>query len=79
MVKKTTAKKAVTTVYVGRSLSGLSSGTVFRGGDLPPHVAEIVKNNPHVSALIVPVEGLQEARKNMKTSGHILNFHAKKI
>ena len=77
---KTEKKKVVDvpkepTVYIGRSLPGLSRNTVFKGGQLPPHVAKLADENKSVAGLIVPVSGLQEARKNMQIKGHILNVY----
>lgn len=77
---KTVEKKVVdapkeSTIYIGRSLPGLSRYTVFKGGQLPPHVAELADKNKSVAGLIVPVSGLQEARKNMQIKGHILNVY----
>lgn len=79
MLAKKTTKKPVTTIYIGRSLVGLPANTIFKGGALPPHVAEMAQKNPHIAALIVPVGDLQESRKNIAKKGHILNFHAKHL
>lgn len=74
--RTTTAKKPQVMVYIGRSLTGLPSNTVFIGGALPRHVAEMAAANPHLAALIVPVNELQAARRNIATKGHLLHFHA---
>lgn len=80
MAKKTTSKAAPeSTVYIGRSFPGLPQYTVFRGGELPGHVAGMVAENENIAGLIVPVSGLQEARKNMQQKGHILNLYARKL
>lgn len=63
------------TIYIGRSKPGLSSFTIFKGGQLPPHVAKLADEDKSVAGLIVPVSGLQEARKNMQIKGHILNVY----
>lgn len=67
------------TIYIGRSLPGLAQYTVFEKGQLPAHVTEMIKTNSAISLLIVPVEGLQVARRNMKKLGHVLNSYAKRL
>lgn len=67
------------TIYIGRSLPGLPQNTVFENGRLPAHVTEMIKKNEAISLLIVPVEGLQVARRNMKKLGHVLNSYAKRL
>ena len=67
------------TIYIGRSLPGLPQYTVFEKGQLPAHVTEMIKTNSAISLLIVPVEGLQVARRNMKKLGHVLNSYAKRL
>lgn len=62
-------------IYIGPSLRGLNSCSVFEKGTYPIPVAELIKKYPHISGLMVPVTGLQEARKNLTKKGHILNFH----
>lgn len=79
MAKKTTGKAPESTVYIGRSFPGLPQYTVFRNGELPGHIAGMVAENENIAGLIVPVSGLQEARKNMLKKGHILNFYARKL
>jgi len=56
-------------VYIGPSLKGLPSGTVFADGSFPFHVREIIKEIPDVERLMVPVTGLQQARSAAKTRG----------
>lgn len=73
--KKVVNTPKESTIYIGRSLPGLSRYTVFKGGQLPPHVAKLADDNKSVAGLIVPVSGLQEARKNMQIKGHILNVY----
>lgn len=78
MAKKTKGETKAT-IYIGRTLPGLPQYTVFEGGKLPAHVAEMVENNLTIGHLIVPLEGLQLAREGMKTPGHILNTYAKRL
>ena len=79
MARRTVKKQQEPSVYIGRSLTGLQSNTVFAGGKLPAHVAEMAAKNPHLAALIVPVSELQSARRHVVEKGHILNFHAKHL
>lgn len=79
MAKKQTKAISTTTIYIGRSLPGLPQYTVFKNGQLPAHIAPMVKANQALAGLIVPVNGLQEARKNIRIKGHILNLYAKQL
>lgn len=69
-------KKTSPCVYIGPSLRGLSQNTVFTSDKLPPHVADMVKANENIRGLIVPVERLQEARRNIHVKGNILHTYA---
>lgn len=71
--------KKQTTVYIGRSLPGLPQYTVFQNGHLPAHIAPMVEANRGLAGLIVPVDELQEARKNIRIKGHILNLYANQL
>ena len=74
--KETTIKaNAEATIYIGKPLLGLPQYTIFKEGIIPPHIAEMIKNNEAIKGLIVPVKELQEARKNMHIKGHILNHY----
>lgn len=66
------------TVYIGKSLPLLQQYTVFKGGKLPAYVEELAANDNTIAGLIVPVSELQEARKNMRVKGHILNYYFNK-
>ena len=72
-------QKPETTIYIGRTLPGLPQYTVFEGGQLPAHVAEMVEANLTIGHLIVPLKGLQLAREGMQTPGHILNTYSKRL
>lgn len=71
--------KKETLIYIGRSIPGLPQYTIFKGGVLYEPVKTMVEMNKHLAPLIVPVSTVQEARKAMRTEGHILNFHAKHL
>ena len=77
MAKK--IKKSETKVYIGKSLRGLPQYTVFAGGELPPHIAEMAAKNEAIAGLMVPISRLSEARKNIKIQGHLLNHYAKSL
>jgi hypothetical protein len=77
----TSKKKAVVetpqpkVIYIGPSIRGLNSYSVFEKGKYPAPVAELIRKFPSISGLIIPISGLQEARKNLTIKGHILNFY----
>ena len=68
-------KKAESSIYIGPSMPGLTRHMVFIDGVKPSHVTQMIAENRHIEGLIVPVSELQQARKDMLTKGHILNFH----
>lgn len=67
-------------IYVGPSLPGgtLPQFTVFKG-ELPDHVVALMGKCPSLRPLIVPVAKLGQARKDVSTSGSLLNVYAMKI
>lgn len=69
-------KKATPCVYIGPSLPGLIQNTVFTSDKLPQHVADMMKANKNIAGLIVPVERLQEARRDVHVKGNILHTYA---
>ena len=79
MAKKQVKAAGETTIYIGRSLPGLPQYTVFQSGHLPAHIALMVESNHNLAGLIVPVRNLQEARKNIRIKGHILNMYANQL
>lgn len=79
MARKMKKPVAETTIYIGRSLPGLSQYTVFKNGQLPAHVEQMANQNANLAGLIVPISTLQEARKNITVKGHILNFYASNL
>jgi len=85
MAKKTsenkeykTATKAENTVYIGKSIHGLTQYTIFKNGVLPDYIKAMVEKDDSIKGLIVPVSELQEARKNVHVKGHILNLYYNK-
>ena len=80
MAKKAkTVENQATTVYIGQSLPGLTRYTAFAGGVIPDYVQKMIADNAAIAGLIVPVNELQEARKNIMKKGHILNYYAEKL
>lgn len=77
--KSTENQARETVVYIGRSLPGLAQYTVFKNGVFPDFIQKIIAENADVAGLIVPASELQEARKNIKQKGHILNYYAEKL
>jgi hypothetical protein len=65
-------------VYIGPSIPGLKSYTVFSGA-LPKPIAELAAMNDNVAGLIIPVERLQESRRDMRKRGHVLNVYFHKL
>lgn len=68
-------KKRGAVVYIGPSLKGLVKHSVFLSGDYTAPVKSLIEQYPNIEHLIVPIEGLQQARKDMLRKGHILNFY----
>lgn len=71
--KKTEQKKS--TVYIGHPLQGLPQYSVFINGVLPAHVEQKAKANDCVAGLIVPLDELAQARKDVLKHGTLLNFY----
>lgn len=67
-----------TTIYIGPSMPGLTANTIFCG-DFPPHIKDMIEKRPAIAGLIVPLKGLQESRKALSKSGHILNINFQKL
>ena len=65
-------------VYIGPSIPGLKSYTVFSGA-LPKPIAEMAAMNDNIAGLIIPVEKLQESRLDMRKRGHVLNVYFHKL
>ena len=78
MAKKS-RKNTESTVYIGRSIPGLTTYTVFAGGVLPPHVEKMIAEKAEIKQLIVPVSRLAQARRDINVHGNVLNHFAEKI
>lgn len=57
-------------IYIGPSLKGgkLDQHSIFKNG-IPDYLATEIKNCPVIKELIIPVNELAEARKNLVVSG----------
>ena len=62
-------------IYIGPSIRGLNSYSVFKKGEYPLPVSELIKKFPNITGLMIPISELQEARKDLTKKGHILNYH----
>ena len=71
---KAESKPAEATVYVGKSILGLSQYTVFAGGVIPPHIKHLAEQYEGLMRLIVPVSKLQSARADVRTKGTTLHL-----
>lgn len=70
-----TSKKTDTKIYVGPSLSEgrLVHATVYIGG-YPPHLAELIADNPWMEQLFVPIAKLNDSLAETKQKGSLLNI-----
>lgn len=63
-------------IYIGPTIRkngiGLRTNQVFIGG-LPAHLKDLYTEYPHIKALFVPVDKLQESLKQIKQAGTSLN------
>lgn len=83
MAKKKTAttqsKTATATIYVGPSIPGLQTCTLFRDGVTPDYVKKMAEEKPAILQLIVPISRLADAMQNINKKGHVLNHFANKL
>lgn len=70
-----TDSKIKAVVYIGPSFRGLSSYSVYLRGQYPPPVKALIEKYPNIAGLMVPVQELQQARKNIRVQGHILHHY----
>lgn len=63
-------------IYIGPTIRkngiGLRTNQVFIGG-LPAHLKDLYTAYPHIKALFVPVDKLQDSLKQIKQAGSALN------
>lgn len=86
-VKKTQPARAVktvkkeSTIYVGPNLrsGALMSFQVFKDGEYPVHVLDLIEKNPTLKALFVPISDLSDARADLQDSTSALSTIYKEI
>lgn len=76
--KKTTTATAENTVYIGKTTKGIAQFTTFKNGVIPHALQTIVNEDENIKHLIVPVSKLQQARRDIKIKGTLLNIYAQK-
>ncbi|SEU24324.1 hypothetical protein SAMN05443270_3774 [Lacrimispora sphenoides] len=59
-------------IYLGPTLKGVTSGTVF-SGDLPLMLQDAIKDVPVITELVVPLSRLVEAGKELADQNSALN------
>lgn len=79
MVSKKEKSKKNLVCYIGQSLPGLAIFSVFNQGSYPLTVKKLIETYPNIAHLMVPVSKLQQARKDSRTQGHILNHYLKHL
>lgn len=67
------------TIYIGPSIRGVMTGTVFTGSDLPEHLVAAIEQQPVLKELIVPVSQLIEARKQLQDSNSAMSKYFRKV
>lgn len=61
---KSSAKNSGPRIYIGPSLRGVTTGTVYKA-DLTPALAEVIKALPAISELVVPLGTLTTANREL--------------
>lgn len=71
-------KQKSATIYIGPRIKSLGKNTVFKGGELMPHVKKLCEECPAINQLIVPVAelGAKQARLGDSTSAEF-SFYKK--
>lgn len=63
--------KACPRIYIGPSFRGVLTGTVYKT-DLPPALENVIKKTPAISELVVPIEFLTEANRELSKTDSAL-------
>jgi len=74
-----TNKEIRQTIYIGPSIRGVMTGTVFTGTDLPKHLETAIEQQPVLKELIVPVSQLTAARKQLQDSNSAMSKYFLKV
>lgn len=73
------SREAKTMVYIGPTIKHVArEGNAYRGG-YTPKFEQKMKENPILKDLVVPVDGLAEARKEIRTTGSRMEALYKKV
>ena len=60
------------TIYIGPSIQGFTA-------EYPQHIKDLIEARPALAGLIVPLEGLQQARQKMHEKGNVLNTYLQNL
>ena len=72
MAKPKKAEPATTVVYCGPSIPGVAKQYTAYTNGIPTTLAEAIVKQPAMEGLVVPLEQLPEAMKNLRSgTGHI--------
>ena len=72
MAKREENKSNLPKMYLGPTFYGIiQSGMVISGG-IPPKMAGLMEQYPFLGGLMIPVDRLAEARKELKAKGSVM-------
>lgn len=73
---KNSGQTAGTVVYVGPTVPGVANQNTFYTNGIPTPLAEAIVKQPAMEGLVVPLEQLPEAMKNLRSgTGHISRLY----
>lgn len=76
MAKPKKAEQATTVVYCGPSIPGVAKKYTAYTNGIPTALAEAIVKQPAMEGLVVPLEQLPEAMKNLRSgTGHISRLY----
>ena len=76
MAKPKKAEQATTVVYCGPSIPGVAKQYTAYTNGIPTALAEAIVKQPAMEGLVVPLEQLPEAMKNLRSgTGHISRLY----
>lgn len=77
---KEAKKSSVTVMYVGPSIVNVvQKSTVFKDGVYPKALKEIIKEHPYVERLLIPIDSLAAARKELAIEKSALSVIYNKV
>ena len=79
--KKSTEKKHdVSVMYVGPTIEHVvQKSSVFKNGVLPKALSELIKEAPYIKKLLVPIDALPAAMKELNNPNSALNAISEKV